>query len=149
MLNTKAIAIQNTLANQVQEVNLRKELLSFALGVCVARATPLPSSPVDDLNTNYNSFTLSSIKERVFAFNEQIIVDTDSSIITAKEYWTIRYNSAYPKLDIPLMLSIGYDFYSVLVGVNTSVSEDTYKLVNENKMLVLDLINQINSMFND
>lgn len=141
MLDINMIELKKFLDSTTTDISLRKKLLTLAVGFSVARATNLPSSQVDFVNDYYTDQVSSQINEKIFSFNEQLVLDTEYCGQIAKSYWMIRYNTLYPNLSIGLLSTSEYDIYCTLSGVNIQVSLDDYNFTNEYKLILITLIN--------
>jgi hypothetical protein len=143
MLNANAIKLKQYLDTNVQDNDLKKKLLSLATGIAVARMVSLPTSQVERALEYFNQQALQQVNEKIYTLNEQVIVDTEYCFSVAKSYWLIRYNTAYPNFDLNVVTTTEYDLYCKLAGVDIYLSLDDYKLSNENKTVVLNLLNLV------
>jgi hypothetical protein len=148
MLNIDSIKIKELLDSSIQDTNLRKKILSLALGISVARVSQLPTGSVESISEYYSESVVASINDSVYSFNEQLVVDVTYASSVAKAYYMVRYNNTYPDFSIALITSENFDYFGKISGVDRYISLDDYTLANENKLLLLNLTNQICNLLN-
>lgn len=145
MLNINTIEIQDLLNKSISNQEQSKKILSIALAISLSKSCEIPNCQLDSpsLNDFFNTKVLLDLKNKIYSFNEQLVVDTSFVLDLTKANWLIRYNAAYPNLEQEIIVNEDYDFYSKVFGVDNYVSLDDYKLSNLNKFILFSLINKI------
>lgn len=112
---------------------LRKQLMSYALGVVAASLAALPSQaippgPADPIRDHYTRFAEPEILEAIDSFNEQIVIDLTLAQEVAHGYWMARYQALYP-LRAPLFKQgQGTPFESRYLHLSRTLSDNTQSL---------------------
>lgn len=137
------VSLQSFIKDKVPDVTQCKKATSIALGVTASRLAPLPSSEVDSAEEHFASAAKALITEIIAAFNEEIVVDVDLALETARSYWLIRYYSAYPCCDATLIPAGECEFLIKLTGGTRFLGEETRNWTNENSELAITLVNRM------
>ncbi len=138
------IDLQAFIKEKVQDVVLNKKATSIALGIAIARTIPLPSTAVQSAEEHYTFQVRAAAEFEVSCFNENIVVDVDLVLETARLHWLIRYYSAYPDLGSPLMSTGDLCFLTKLSGAGRFVNNETNAFCEANTDLMIVLVNRIN-----
>lgn len=142
MIDIDFINIKKVIDNSIPELSINKKILSASVGMAIGRLNQLPSSEVTSINEHYYTIVRSITENKAYYFNEQIVIDLQYTLDIAKSYYITRYNTTYPKFEVPLLCSgTKYDIYSILSGVDQYVSESDYDLFNSNSKVIITLIN--------
>lgn len=144
MLDIKSLDVQNTLNNVDCDVATKRKILSLALGVVVSRKLLMPSNPVNTILDYYTTVASKEALNKIYSFNEQLVVDTSYAEKACKSYFLVRYNNAYPSTINNYIVDSDYDFYCKIAGVDMYVDREMYLFTNENKVNLLKLVNQLN-----
>jgi hypothetical protein len=142
MIDIDFINIKKIVDASGMEASLNKRILSAAVGMTVGRMNQLPTSEVDSINEYYYTIVKAITEKKVFYFNEQIVIDLQYALDTARSYYIIRYKNTYPSFNTPMIaMNNSYDIYSILSGVDQYVAKDDYDLLNTNSRVLITLIN--------
>ena len=80
------------------------------LSVCIARAIasqlPLPTSPVNEINSHYTLTHSQTVMELVSSYNETIIIDVRLTMDLAFKFYRLRYDVCHGVTDTPNLLSV-------------------------------------------
>lgn len=128
------------ISNPYQQKNLR----SIALGIAVARQVPLPSTALEQSQVNgyYVGAVSNIVSSAVSDFNEQLVVDFDTAVDTARAMWFIRYRAAHPAKYIPLLPGDA-DILVKLLEAGVVFSKDLHDFCNANATLLITTVNRI------
>lgn len=144
MTNLNYLDLQNFIRSKIPDAVVAKKATSIALGIVISRMLPLPSTESDSGESHYSFSVAASAAEMASAFNENILVDINLALETARSHWMIRYANTYPNLNVPLS-SIGeHDFLIKLTGACRYINEDTHCFCDKYSELMIVMVNRVN-----
>lgn len=128
MQNLNLRQYANTVALLVPDTQLRRVLVPAILGIAIGSLIKQPVT--DDLNatTAFNSMHLANVARAVSVINEEVLVDVEATIASAKAIFLVRNRilhgqacafSAMPEID----------FMSVVLGFSTVVPLEVYQAI--------------------
>lgn len=144
MTNLKYLDLQTFIRTKIPDAVVAKKAASIALGIVISRQLPLPTTEAESAESHYSFSVSASAAEMASVFNENILIDINLALETARSHWLIRYANTYPNLDTPL-ISIGqHDFLVKLTGACRYINDDTHCFCEKYSELMIVLVNRIN-----
>lgn len=144
MTNLNYLDLQTFIRTKIPDAVVAKKATSIALGIVISRLLPLPTTEAESGESHYSFSAYATAAEMAAAFNENILVDINLALDTARSHWMIRYANTYPNVNLPL-ISIGeHDFLVKLTGACRYVNEDTHCFCEKYSELMIVMVNRIN-----
>ncbi len=143
MSNLAYLNLTNFAQERLGDPSIVKKALSIALGIALSRSIQLPSSAVESAENYYIDSVAVQVGHMAADFNEQTIVDLDLAVQTARAYWLIRYNTAFPAEVIQIPSQEDGHFMSALVGVGHLINQSTYDFCKARPQAMISLINRV------
>lgn len=144
MTNLTYLDLQTFIRSKIPDAVVAKKATSIALGIVISRMLPIPSTESDSGESHYSFSVAASAAEIVSTFNENVLVDVNLVLDTARGHWMMRYANTYPNLNASLS-SIGrHDFLMKLTGGARYINEDTHCFCEKYSELMVVIINRIN-----
>lgn len=137
-MNLNSIEFSRAANSVITDGQVRGRVLAAAVAAAVARALPLPSSEVEDVNGHYRSAVAESARHYLSTINEEVVFDIRAAEPFLRALWIMRYSSAYPSLQA--MSARQYGFFDTWCGTGMYVDEATHKFMNDHKDTILDLM---------
>lgn len=139
------LALQQLIKEKAPDNTVAKKAASIALGVAVSRLLPVPSSQVESAEEHYSANVIAGASDMVSTFNEEIVVDIDLALETARGFWLIRYFNAYPQQDYLVTAGGEACFLLKLSGSVRYLNADTGAFCDANSEMMITLVNRITS----
>lgn len=126
-------------ASSIRDVPIvvRGKIFAYAVGMAVGCNTPLPASPLTDIDEYYVQHVERSAARIVSEFNESTIMDVKHAMIVAKNVWRQRYDIAH---QCPRLESSG-GFFNSMFSVDVYYSASEVEFLNENQKNIARLYN--------
>jgi hypothetical protein len=154
IIDPNSIAFVNRLASNAQG---RTPLTSIAIAKAISAILPLPSSPVEVIESYYRTVCSMTAIQLVSKINELVLVDASAITTYIGRFYTARYYAAHP----PALLcclnpnTVIQDFFSLQMGIDEAMLEiikaNPIKLTqyhNSAKDLVKELLAKMNEASN-
>jgi len=143
MIKTEYLDLQSFLREKIKTTEDYKKATSIAVGVAVSKTLPLPNASMGEIVNHFDTVGRYLAKELIVEFNENIIVDIDLALETARSFWLIRYSAAYPDASMPVIPMGCYSFLEKLFNVCLFGNPETFKYVNQYSELMTVLVNRM------
>lgn len=141
------VQVKQLACELVPEPNTCKQVLSIALGIAAARLAPLPGAQAERDEQLWEGVR-TGVEEMIFTFNEEVVISTPVALEAARAFWLARYNSAYPKSNVPIStLNCTGSFWGVITRVQDYVSPEMHRVTTEHSTHTIQLINRITALF--
>lgn len=139
------IALQQLIKEKAPDIAVAKKATSIALGVAVSRLVPMPTAAVESAEEHFSTNVRAAVSAMVSAFNEEIVVDVDLAIETARGFWLIRYFNAYPQDNLLVGANGEGCFLLKLSGGLRFLNADVGTFCDANTEMMITLMNRITS----
>jgi hypothetical protein len=136
-MNPKYLSFNSLADSQIQDQNLRGQIIAAAIGLALATVSPLPSSEVDSPASHFNLQVMMQASQVVSQFNENLVFDPKLALEYGREFWLVRYTALYPN-SRPIYATEG-NFFEVAFGASAHIAPDRCKFLCEQKIAVLTL----------
>lgn len=142
-MNTKL----STLLQPVRREQLPEDfenLLSLAAAIAAARRVVLPSGVIVHAETYYNSVAKPLIATVLDEVNETSIIDYGTAEEAARQFWLVRYYTAFPSpvVSVPANEKTAL---TELLGCGCVLTPDLVERVQKNATVLTRLINAISA----
>lgn len=137
------------LSNEVNKLLLTKadksaDILSAAIAIAIANASPLPSTPVESSASYFTLTVQPSFTNILSSLNEDFMFSIKGCISNIEAFWKVRYSAAHPSFTFYNPENYFFDdFFKVsefvsadLKEILTSNSEEIFLLVEKFKTVV-------------
>lgn len=108
--------------------------VSIAIARVLSNGASVPSSPVDDISSYYNQNVDTQVYSKACDINELLIIDLEKVRSLTKQFYTLRYNSLYPKEVYALSADNAVeDFF----GLSRHLGNEVFESIKNDRTLVL------------
>jgi hypothetical protein len=127
ILDPNSIAFVNRLASNAQG---RAPLTSVAIAKAISSVLPLPTSPVEVIDSYYRTVCSINVTQLISKINELVLVDATAIGTYVNRFYNVRYYAAHP----PALLcclnpnTVVQDFFSLQMGID----EGTLEIIKSN-----------------
>lgn len=143
MIKTEYLELQSFLREKIKTSEDYKKATSIAVGVSVSKLLPLPTATMEDIALHFDTVVRYLANELIIEFNENIIIDIDLALETARSFWLIRYSAAYPDAGMHSIPMGNYSFLEKLHNVCLYGNPATFAYVNQYSELMTVLVNRM------
>ena len=149
MINLEYQNLINYVDERVKDKAIIKKLITVSLGIALSRHFQLPSSEVEYAEGYYIENLQVPFVQKTAEFNENVIVDIDLAVQTARAFWLQRYNCAYPAKTLPLPMDNTGHFMAAINGNGHLISPSTFDFCQANSKAVVAVVNRIRELISE
>ena len=143
MTKVAYISLTAFLKEKFPALDEAKKASSIALGVAISRLLPIPTAEVGNAEEHWARSVQRAAELLVAEFNENLVVNLDLALETARGFWLVRYFSAFPCVDSALASSGEGEFLLKLTGGLRFLNADTCTYCATNQVGMIQLLNRI------
>jgi hypothetical protein len=142
-ISLEYVELSRYIASRVSNPMLNRQATSISLGVAISKAIAVGSMAQGNITHQWDTVLVHTALELVGAFNEQIIVDTELAMETARAFWIMRCNALNADLDQVILPSGVGTFIEKVFGLNENANPKTIAFCNDNSAVVATITNRI------
>lgn len=143
MTNLKYAALQNFISSKILDKIVGKYATSIAVGVVISRLMPVPGTVCTSGAQAYVDVCALAANTMASSFNENILIDLDVALETARTHWLVRYYNMYPEINSAINPVGKCGFLSKLCSFGFYLNPQTQAFCEANSELMIVLINRI------
>lgn len=117
----KAVSAVNT------GVFKREVLIRHALALAVSDLSPLPTTPVENLESTFNNTARLPAEDKLAQINEILPLNLNATSLLARAYWIARYKAAFGVARI----FEGTDYLDTISGLASAIPADDLEILNQ------------------
>lgn len=113
----------------VTACGFKPQVRNIGLANALAKYLVLPSSEVENQEEFFIDNCFTKVREDASAFNELCVIDVDTVISLAKQFWRLRYNALYQeeRIYVNTLNATAMDFF----GIGMVLSPEVCKTLSE------------------
>lgn len=134
--------------SQISSENKSRTLpVTIALSRLLAYKLPLPSAPVDCIDSFFNTQIAVDVTMNVNVLNELMFIDADAVMEYIRKFYTYRYNQVNPSLHLLLKPETAvYDMFKITKSFSADVLTEisaSANYINELTNRFIDLLSEL------
>lgn len=147
MLFPKLSANSSAFVSRLSQNGLSKSLsATLALGRIIGYGVAIPSARVDNINTYFFNMTYAEALALVNEINETVPINTEAVVEAAKKFYSYRYFTAYPDLNV---LPVQVNQLASYFKIDRFFSVEEIEAINTNLPLLAELNNGFCKLIED
>lgn len=95
MINTRFMNLEEYIRSKVTNPGNFRNTVGICAGIAVSRLAPLPTSEMDNIEQHWQDSVAYEARRVLGLFNEQMAIDIDLAVDTARQFYMVRYTAAY------------------------------------------------------
>ena len=111
----------------------RTKVIAAGVGLAVAATLPLPTTEVHDVEGYYNMQVSVLINAPLSDIGEAVSMDMPAALEFTRQFWMLRYASAFPGPQLTFAVQSPYGFFDTLAGVALNVGSNCHEFCNAQK----------------
>jgi hypothetical protein len=136
-MQLKYIPFSQKVDSVVTNSVIRASIIAASLALATANMLHLPTTSVEDASSHFNFQVLPGVNQLVSEWNENMVFDARACIDQIKSLWMVRYTAAFPNSRPIYSFDLG--FFETMFGVNTFISAEHRKFLDDNKNDILTI----------
>ncbi len=148
-MNLKYNELQSFLRERSGDPAQSCRAISVALGLVVGRQAAMPTSMPTSPNIFYGQQIAPVLERQICDFNEQIVVDLDVAMSTARAIWLIRAGLCHPTELLLQRPEAAGNFFCELSGAAHTLSPETAAFLEQNRDTLFTMANRISTVLRE
>lgn len=137
-MNTNLLPI----SQYVQQCGVDIKITSMAAGLAVSRHLDIPTSEVESINMHFVSQVEDTMNQFLSTINEDVILDFEVAVKTARAAYMLRYWAAHPKSEGSVIMPGCGGFFDRMFGVSAYFDDSTCCYCQDNADAIIALTNR-------
>jgi hypothetical protein len=133
MIDIQFSTLDAFIRSKLERAQDYEKVMGLCLGIAVARITAIPSSEVENIEQHWQQQVCYEAKKVICFFNEQLVVNVDAVMDTARQFYLARYSAAHPPVQITPYFRDGEvgTFMEGYLGVSQHICADARSWLNK------------------